>query len=82
MKEHDKNSRVKEKLNIDFDMKDFCTGINIMGMIIKREMKRHFKTASPKPYLEKLVSKYGDLNSKVVTLPDAPHFVLSKAQCR
>ncbi|CAM8931648.1 unnamed protein product [Rhodiola kirilowii] len=53
----------------------------ILGMIIERNRDMHWLKVHQRPYLERLVSKYGLKDCKSVPVPLAPHFVLSKSQC-
>lgn len=66
-------SDLKEKLNTTFDMKDLVKVRKILLMIIERNKSNNSLKVQEKHYLEKLVSKFGDL------IPISPHFVLNKA---
>lgn len=75
-----KIKKLKEELNTEFDMKGLGKARKFMGMIIERNTKEHSLRLRQKPYLERLVSNYGHLNCKTISLHATPHFV-SKAQC-
>ncbi|CAM8969523.1 unnamed protein product [Rhodiola kirilowii] len=72
--------KLKSDLNREFDMKDLGKVRKILGMIIERDRKNCFLKLHQKPYLEKVVNKYGNLDSKMVKIPLAPHFLSSKNQ--
>ena len=76
-----KINKLKSDLNSAFDMKDLGPARKILGMIIDRDRKNCMLRVHQKPYLEKVVSKFGSLNCKTVLMPLAPHFVLDKTQC-
>ncbi|CAM8981667.1 unnamed protein product [Rhodiola kirilowii] len=61
-------------------MKDLGKARKILGMIIERNRSDRFLKIHQKPYLEKVIAKYGNMNSKSVKVPLAPHFLLSKSQ--
>ncbi|CAM8981508.1 unnamed protein product [Rhodiola kirilowii] len=62
-------------------MKDLGHSKRILGMIIERDRNSFSLKLHQKPYLEKLVSRFGDLNCKTVSLPFPAHFYLNKSQC-
>ena len=77
----DKICKLKADLSSEFDMKDLGNAKRILGMYIERDRKNCFLKIHQKPYLQKIVAKFGNLNSKPVQVPLAGHFVLSKNQC-
>ncbi|CAM8920409.1 unnamed protein product [Rhodiola kirilowii] len=72
---------LKEDLNSTFDMKDLGHAKRILGMIIERDRNSFSLKLHQRPYLEKLVSRFGDLNCKTVSLPFPAHSDLNKSQC-
>ncbi|CAM8914247.1 unnamed protein product [Rhodiola kirilowii] len=80
-KSMDKIKSLKKDLNSAFDMKDLGHAKRILGMIIERDRNSFSLKLHQKPYLEKLVSRFGDLNCKTVSLPFPAHFDLNKSQC-
>ncbi|CAM8960362.1 unnamed protein product [Rhodiola kirilowii] len=62
-------------------MKDLGHTKRILGMIIERDRNSFSLKLHQRPYLEKLVSRFGDLNCKTVSLPFPAHFDLNKSQC-
>ncbi|CAM8990842.1 unnamed protein product [Rhodiola kirilowii] len=75
-----KIQKLKKDLSREFKMKDLGKARKILGMIIERNRNDCFLEIHQKPYLEKVIAKYGNLNSKPVKVPLAPHFLLSKSQ--
>lgn len=72
---------IKSKLSLEFDMKDLGNAKKILGMIISRDRNNSTLKIHQKPYLEKLVEKFGNKASKPVSMPLASHHILDKSQC-
>ena len=72
---------LKMVLNTEFDMKDLGNAKRILGMVIERDREHNMLKVHQSSYLHKAVSKFGVLNSKMVAVPLAGLFVLSKLQC-
>ncbi|CAM8931883.1 unnamed protein product [Rhodiola kirilowii] len=76
-----KINKFKSDLKTEFDMKDLGHARKILGMIIDRDRSKCFLKLHQKPYLRKIVAKFGCADCKLVIVPLAPHFILSKSQC-
>ena len=78
-KDQDEIQKLKGKLNSEFEMKDLGCAKKILGIDIVRN-RPHSIFLSQKDYLEKVLIKFGMMQSKSVSTPIAHHFKLSKDQ--
>ncbi|XP_050888643.1 uncharacterized protein LOC127093784 [Lathyrus oleraceus] len=73
--------KVKVELNKEFDMKDLGAASRILWIDIRRDKKQSQLCLSQDTYLQKILEKFGMLNSKPVMNPTNPQFKLSTHQC-
>ncbi|CAM8906690.1 unnamed protein product [Rhodiola kirilowii] len=73
--------RLKEQLNSSFEMKDLGPAKKILGMQILRNMDQGTLFLNQHGYIEKVLTKFGMGNAKLVLTPIAQHFKLQKDQC-
>ena len=76
-----KIDELKRILSSEFDMKDLGKAKKILGMFIERNRDNGSLKIHQSSYLLKTVSKFGVSNAKLVSVPLAGHFILSKSQC-
>ena len=72
--------QLKKKLKAEFEMKELGEAKKILGIEITRSKQQRKIYLSQKSYLEKLLSRFGMANAKVVSVPFASHFKLSSEQ--
>jgi hypothetical protein len=72
---------LKKKLDNSFVMKDLGVVKKILGMRIKRDRKNHKLTLSQGEYIEKVLERFRMHNEKLVSIPLAIHFKLTKEMC-
>ena len=72
---------LKIKLANSFAMKDLGAAKQILGMRITRDRKNHKLTLSQSEYIEKVLKRFNMQNAKLVSIPLASHFKLSKEVC-
>ena len=72
---------LKMKLANSFAMKDLGATKQILGMRITRDRKNHKLTSSQSEYIEKVLKRFNMHNAKIVGIPLASHFKLSKEAC-
>ena len=72
--------KLKTELMAVFEMKDLGPAAKILGMQIKRDRQAKTLFLTQSGYLKRVVSRFGMVNSKLVTTPVAAHFKLSKQQ--
>jgi len=68
-------------LNTNFDMNDLELVRKILGMTIERDKSKSTLKIHQHDYLIKAVQRFGMHNYKIVGVPLAGHFALSKSQC-
>jgi hypothetical protein len=72
---------LNKKLNNSFAMKDLGATKKILGMRIIRDKKNRKLTLSQGEYIEKVLKRFRMKNSKLVSIPLANHFKLTKELC-
>jgi len=72
---------LKRKLENSFAMKDLGAAKQILGMRITRDRKNHKLTLSQSEYIQKVLKSFNMQNEKLVSIPLASHFKLSKDVC-
>lgn len=72
--------KIKEKLSVEFEMKDLGAAKRILGMDINRNRTLKKLYLSQKTFLEKVLERFFIHTSKPVTTPLAQHFKLSSTQ--
>lgn len=60
-------------------MKDLESARNILGMVLNRNVPENKLTITREAYLNKVVTKFGIKESKVVNVPLAAHMNLSQS---
>lgn len=76
-----KVNELKKVLNFMFDMKDLGCANKILGVVVQRNREERTLKVNQKSYLQKVVTKFGMKSYKLVSIPLASHFNLSKQQC-
>lgn len=71
-------NELKDLLKSEFDMKDLGNARKILGMMITRDMAKHMLTISQESYLNKVVTKFGMKDSKIVNVHFASHMNFSR----
>jgi len=69
---------LKRKLANSFAMKDLGASKKIFGMRITRDRRNRKLTLSQREYIEKVLKRFNMQNAKLVGIPLASHFKLSK----
>ena len=72
---------LKRKLANSFAKKDLGAAKQIFGMRINRDRKNRKLTLSQSEYIEKVLKRFNMHNAKLVGIPLASHFKLSKEDC-
>lgn len=72
--------RLKSQLGKEFEMKDMGTAKKILSMEIRRERMKNRLFLSQKGYIERVITRFGMQDAKLVVTPLAPHFKLSSRQ--
>jgi len=72
--------QLKLRLKSEFEMKELGEANKFLGIEISRSKQQRKIYLSQKSYLEKLISRFGMANSKLVNVPFASHFKLSSDQ--
>jgi len=72
---------LKRKLENSFAMKDLGAAKQILGMRITRDRKNCKLTLSQSKYIENVLKRFNMQNAKLVSIPLASHFKLSKEAC-
>jgi len=62
-------------------MKDLGAAKQILGMRINRDRKNCKLALSQSEYIEKVLKRFNMQNAKLVSIPLASHFKLSKEEC-
>ena len=69
---------LKRKLANSFAMKDLGAAKQILGMRITRDRKNHKLTLSQGDYIEKVLETFRMQDAKLISIPLASHFKLTK----
>jgi hypothetical protein len=67
---------LKTQLSKEFEMKDLGAAKRILGMEIQREREKGTLYLLQLKYIERIISRFGMENSKLVSTPLAAHFRL------
>ena len=71
---------IKITLDKEFDIKDLGNARKILGMEIERNRSNSCLFLHQSSYILKILKKFGMHDCKLVSLPLASHFILSKKQ--
>jgi hypothetical protein len=74
-------AKLKEQLNLEFEMKDLGVARKILSVEIIRDIKFGMLYLSQRGYIEKVLCRFNMQDAKPVSTPLAPHFKLSLDLC-